>query len=250
VQCRAMPRPRLEGCVAGVECRAETEVRWKEINNVGARSEEGIFWGVGDCEGKDVWSRRGQGWTHAHFTRGKSVLSIQTARANGRRDGRREMHRSLSTSKADLDCSLRRTHSLVTYFYQRPGSYIALSKVPCASTHSQTARLAWPWPTTSTHPLVLPPAALFANNNIYPTHGASCSTHYAASRLDHCTNLRNRGCHCRYCATVGCSVVALQAAGGRGPGRGRGHGRGQGEVGSSKSNLQPPISLGSRQACC
>jgi hypothetical protein len=73
-----MPRGRLERCVAGVECRAETEVRWEEINNVGARSEERMFWGVGDCEGKD-WGvvKMGTGWTHApypHLTRGKSVL--------------------------------------------------------------------------------------------------------------------------------------------------------------------------------
>lgn len=46
--------------------------------------------------------------------------------------------------------------------------------MPCASTHSQTTCLAWPWPTTSTHPLVLPSHQqhTLANNNTYPTRMA------------------------------------------------------------------------------
>ena len=45
VQCRAMPRPRLEACVAGVEQRRYGDGKErKENNKVGARSEKEISW--------------------------------------------------------------------------------------------------------------------------------------------------------------------------------------------------------------
>jgi hypothetical protein len=94
------------------------------------------------------------------------------------------------------------------------GSYFALSKMPCASTHLHlVSRGHGQRHHTSTRP---PNSSTLCQQQHLPhTYGASCSTHNAASRLDHCTNLRVRCCHCRYCATVGCSVVALQAAGER-----------------------------------
>jgi hypothetical protein len=66
-----------------------------------------------------------------------------------------------------------------------------------------------------------------ANNNIYPTHGASCSTHNAASRLGHGTNLRLRCFHCRYCATelqrdAVSSHCRRRVEVDQGPGRGQG----------------------------
>jgi hypothetical protein len=69
--------------------------------------------------------------------------------------------------------------------------------MPCASTHLQLiSRGHGQQHTPSSHQ-----QHTLANNNIYPTHGASCSTHNAASRLGHGTNLRLRCFHCRYCAT-------------------------------------------------
>lgn len=99
---------------------------------------------------------------------------------------------------------------------------------------SLTLRLAWPWPTPSSHQ-----QHTLANNNIYPT----CMAPLVARTMQRPVSTMAQ-ISVFDVATAGtvppeCSLVALQAAGGCGPGRGRGRLQQRTEV---KSAAPRPIS--------
>ena len=191
-----MPRPRLEVCGAGDEWRRNGDGK-KSIKWVQGQE---IFWGVGGCEEKDAC---GTGLDARYLPSPHSCVEGACQYKQQERTDtswQRCIHPTICLPR------IQSSFALFGVYLDIAGS---LEEVAFRRLHdpqqddmcfcSLTAHLAWPWPSTSTYRL--PTSTTLANNNIYPTHGASCSTHNAASRLGHGTNLRARCFHCRYCVT-------------------------------------------------
>lgn len=123
--------------------------------------------------------------------------------------------------------------------------------MPCASAHLQL--LSRGRGQRHRH-IVFPPTALLPTTTTSTPHAwRLCSTHNAASRLDHGTNLRVRCGHCRHCATEPqrvaiCSHCRRRVDVDEDEDEGEDKHNKVKSAGSSTSNLQPPISNLSRLA--